>query len=85
MDLVDLIATCQNYSAGLICQQGAEFPDSDSVQQNVDWSIAATKYANVDEMPHFVAQHRQHYYVPQATGTASEFKNYCAIFNCTEH
>ncbi len=48
-----------------------EFPDSDSAQQNIDWSIAATKYANVVEMPHFVAQHCQHY-VPQATGKTAD-------------
>ncbi len=55
----------------LICQQCAEFPDCDGAHQNVDWSLAATMYANLDEMPHFVAQQRQHY-VSQPTGMTAD-------------
>ena len=45
----------------LICQHGAEFPDSAVVDKDVDWSLAGKAYPSLEEMPHFVAQQHQHH------------------------
>ena len=54
----------------LLCQHRPKFPDSITTDDNVDWSLAAKAYSNLDEMPHFIAQQRQHHMAPPTSTTA---------------
>ena len=51
----------------LLCQHRPEFTDSVTNDGNVDWSLAAKAYPNLDELPHFIAQNRQHHVLQNAT------------------
>ena len=55
----------------LLCQHKPEFTDSANADSSVDWSLAAKAYPNLDEMPHFIAQQRQHH-VPQPSSTTAD-------------
>ena len=54
----------------LLCQHRPEFQDSTTAGAEVNWSLAAKAYTNLDEMPHFIAQQRQHH-VPQTASTTA--------------
>ena len=52
----------------MICQNQALFPGTDQTDQDVDWSLAGQAYNDLQEMPSFIAQHRQDY-VPDLQGS----------------
>lgn len=54
----------------LICQLGAEFTEPSCGESSCDWSLAASAYPDLLEMPSFLAQQRQHYVVLSAQTSA---------------
>ena len=43
----------------LICRQNADMQPSMDTQEDIDWTLAAQSYPNIDEAPSFIAQQRQ--------------------------
>lgn len=43
----------------LICHQHADLEPSMDTQENIDWSLAAQSYPNLEEAPSFISQQRQ--------------------------
>ena len=54
----------------LICQHKAGFPDTDITDKNIDWTLSSKAYQNLEEMPHFLAQQRQHHVLQQTITSA---------------
>ena len=53
----------------LVCQRSADLQQEDSSEPDMDWSHAARTYPNLEEMPSFIARHRQ--FAAQVTFTTT--------------